>query len=77
MELYLIYTHNIFGGKKDMTKQYLMSEALGNELLQYLATKPYAEVYKLVGGLQQMPEFTPNEKCAREDVPQDEELAEQ
>jgi hypothetical protein len=44
-----------------MSKQFLIPESLGNELLQYLATKPYAEVYKLVGGLQRMEEYGPIE----------------
>jgi hypothetical protein len=50
-----------------MSKQFLIPESLGNELLQYLATKPYAEVYKLVGGLQRMEEFTPASSGVQDD----------
>ena len=39
-----------------MTKHVLLPEELGNSLLQYLATKPFAEVHKLIPAIAQCKE---------------------
>ena len=38
-------------------KQFIIQEDLANAILQYLASKPYAEVFQLIGGLQQLRMF--------------------
>jgi len=35
-------------------KQFIIQEDLANAILQYLASKPYSEVFQLIGGLQQL-----------------------
>jgi len=35
-------------------KQFIIQEDLANAILQYLASKPYGEVFQLIGGLQQL-----------------------
>lgn len=35
-------------------KQFIIQEDLANAILQYLASKPYGEVYQLISGLQQL-----------------------
>jgi len=35
-------------------KQFIIQEDLANAILQYLASKSYAEVFQLIGGLQQL-----------------------
>lgn len=37
-------------------KSFLIKEDLANHVLNYLAGRPYVEVYQLVQGLQQLPE---------------------
>lgn len=39
-------------------KVFLLPEALGNSILQYLVKQPYGEVAGLVGGLAQLQEAT-------------------
>jgi hypothetical protein len=38
-------------------KQFIIQEDLANAILQYLASKPYTEVFQLIGGLQQLKIF--------------------
>ena len=35
-------------------KQFIIQEDLANAILQYLASKPYGEVFQLIGALQQL-----------------------
>ncbi len=35
-------------------KQFIIQEDLANAILQYLASKPYGEVFQLISGLQQL-----------------------
>jgi hypothetical protein len=39
------------------SKSFLLSEALAQAILDYLASRPYREVFKLVGALQSLPEM--------------------
>lgn len=39
---------------KQSMKQFIIQEDLATAILQYLASKPYGEVFQLVGGLQQL-----------------------
>ena len=35
-------------------KNYILPEALGNEILNYLASRPYVEVFKMVDAMKKM-----------------------
>jgi len=41
-----------------MTKTFLITEELANEILDYLDDKPYKEVYKICEGLLHLKELT-------------------
>lgn len=45
-------------GEKQV-KQYILSEDLGQAVLNYLVAKPYQDVFKLVEGLSKIPEHKP------------------
>lgn len=51
-----------------MKETFEISVALGNALVQYLATKPYAEVSDLIIGLQQAASQQNSTKEGAEDV---------
>ena len=38
-------------------KQFIIQEDLANAILQYLASKPYGEVFQLINALQQLKMF--------------------
>ena len=38
-------------------KKYILDEKLGTELLNYLAGRPYVEVYQFVSRVQTLPEY--------------------
>lgn len=43
-------------------KKFEISEQLANAILQYLASRPYAEVYQLVAALQKIEEIPAKEE---------------
>lgn len=55
-------------------KQFIIQEDLANAILQYLASKPYSEVFQLIGGLQQLRPFENSEssESKKEKVKQEE-----
>ena len=42
-------------------KQFIIQEDLANAILQYLASKPYGEVFQLINALQQLKMFENSE----------------
>lgn len=46
----------------------IIDDQLGNNILNYLAKHPYIEVYQLIQGLQNIPEFTPPPKEENKNV---------
>jgi len=50
-------------------KKYILDEKLGTELLNYLAGRPYVEVYQFVSKLQTLPEY--KESVIKEKVVKD------
>lgn len=53
-----------------MEKQYGVSSKLLQELLDYLASRPYYEVYKLVANIQQVKEIQQSVQEANQSVAQ-------
>lgn len=43
-------------------KQFVIREDLAQEILNYLATRPYSEVYKIIAKFQQMPNAEETQK---------------
>lgn len=53
-------------------KQFIIQEDLANAILQYLASKPYSEVFQLISGLQQL-RIMENHEPKKEKLKQEEE----
>lgn len=45
-----------------MEKQFIVTESLANMILQYLSTKPYVEVFKIINEMHTMREFSVEQK---------------
>jgi len=53
-------------------KQFIIQEDLANAILQYLASKPYGEVFQLISGLQQLRMFESPEPKKEKEKPKNE-----